>query len=115
VSVPDSALLNRMASGPSTLSSRGLIGTSSLLGTGSGRGAHTGGTWSSSLAGSGSLGSALGVPATPQQPAAAQQQQQGGWQQGRRVALQGPQQVEPSRVKDDTDGSLDGSQLVQDL
>jgi hypothetical protein len=106
VALPDKALSERV---PSIGSSRAALSSASLLGTGS-RAGQTGGTWSSSLGGSGSLGSALGVPATPQQPAVAQQQ--GAWQQVGRFGLRGQQQAEPgSGSKDDADRFP----LVQDL
>ncbi|WIA13330.1 hypothetical protein OEZ85_006913 [Tetradesmus obliquus] len=112
VSVPSGgkALLERLASGASTSSSHGMLGATSLLGTSS-RAGQTAGTWSSSLGGSGSMGSTLGVPATPQQPGAQQQQQQlGAWQQMRRLGLRQGQQ---RGSKDEAEA--DGGQLVQDL
>lgn len=112
VSVPSGgkALLERLASGASTSSSHGMLGATSLLGTSS-RAGQTAGTWSSSLGGSGSMGSTLGVPATPQQPGAQQQQQQpGAWQQMGRLGLRQGQQ---RGSKDEAEA--DGGQLVQDL
>ncbi|WIA33471.1 hypothetical protein OEZ86_006600 [Tetradesmus obliquus] len=112
VSVPSGgkALLERLASGASTSSSHGMLCATSLLGTSS-RAGQTAGTWSSSLGGSGSMGSTLGVPATPQQPGAQQQQQQpDAWQQ---MGRQGLRQGQQRGSKDEAEA--DGGQLVQDL
>uniref|UniRef100_A0A383VBX5 Protein kinase domain-containing protein n=1 Tax=Tetradesmus obliquus TaxID=3088 RepID=A0A383VBX5_TETOB len=113
VSVPSGgkALLERLASGASTSLSHGMLGGTLLLGTSS-RAGQTAGTWSSSLGGSGSMGSTLGVPTTPQQPGVQQQQQQqpGAWLQMGRLGLRQGQQ---HSSKDEAEA--DGGQLVQDL
>ncbi|KAF6260605.1 hypothetical protein COO60DRAFT_1700220 [Scenedesmus sp. NREL 46B-D3] len=105
VSLADKAMSDCAPSGPSTSSAA--IGRPPWLDTVL-MGRQTGGTWSSSLGGSGSMGSTLGVPATPQQPTV-QQQQQEGWQQVGRHGLR-QQQAEFRSGKD-----AGASQLVQDL